>query len=211
MKKIIVFAATTGVFVLIFLMLVVLRRESARPTGRWDTQRQCPLEVVVDGRIVGRTPRNLVPWEIFVSDVYGTGPSVAVDLSNREKPPGFDGPSCEFDISKTPGPTFQGVDWRIGHRFHNLAHFKGKTVTVSMMLKAGQKITFDTGAVYSYDGKNISYHPIGTLDRKWRKFVWDHAVPTDAIAFEIWLRLTIHGAISSTGSVYLSDVRVGMR
>lgn len=210
MRKVLIFGVTAGLFAVVLLVLLVLRRESPPLSGPWDAQRECPLELAVGGRLENADQHGLAPWDIFVSGDDASVPRVTVDLTKRHRPPGFAGPSCELEITKLPGPIFDRVDWRMGHRFKNLARFRGKTVRVSMMLKADREILFDAAAAYSYDGKNIPYHAIGKLDQNWRRIAWDHPVPANATAFEVWLRLTIHGVISTTGSVYLSEVQVSV-
>ncbi|HEY9081028.1 hypothetical protein [Magnetovibrio sp.] len=209
MKKIkLFFGVALSVAVLLMLALMLQAEQTSEMNTPWDLQEKCPTKVVVNGAEVPVGEEGVAKWTAFISNLNKTAPNIVLDTSSWTRPEGVDAPSCTMEITKLPGTPLEGVDWRIGFSLPNAAIVRGKTVKVSMKVKADTPIKFGAAAYYSNDGKLVPYFALTDLNEDWRELTWDHKVGDDADVFEVWLRLTIHGTISTTGTVYLSDVRL---
>jgi len=202
------FGVAFSVAVVLMLALTFQSEQSDQMNTPWDLKQKCPTRVVIDGADVPVGEDGLAPWTAYISNINKTAPNITLDSSGWTRPDGVEAPSCTMEITKLPGTPLEGIDWRIGFTLPNASMIRGKTATISMKLKADTPMTFGAAAYYSYDGKNVPYFNLTELNEDWREVTWTHQVRDDADVFETWLRLTIHGTISTTGTVYMSDVRI---
>ncbi|HEY9079479.1 hypothetical protein [Magnetovibrio sp.] len=170
-----------------------------------------PAEFYHDCRLElqGMTGQTQGPqaWSVFMNGPSNKQPFIVIDEDKDVNIPG-QSVSCKLDIRKVPQRPYDGIDWRMGRIFGDFKPFQGRPVRITVPLKADKPITFDAASFYLYDGKQAKEVAIKKLDTDWQEFVVEGWISPDATSFEVWLRTSIHGGISTTGTVHLGTVRV---
>lgn len=212
MKKLLILfgGGLTVVVVALVILLAVRERipDTADMTPKMAEVR-CPFEYQLNGTVQSQGGDGTATWTVFISDYHGTAPKVDVSLVPMSDVPGATAAVCKLDIKRIPGSPLEGVDWRIGTTVDPLSA-RGKIAKASFRLRADREITLEAGQAYLYDGKSVVSVPVGVLSTEWRSFTIQHTVPADATAMELWLRLTIHGKISQTGAIYMTDAKLAL-
>jgi len=210
-KLLLLFGAGLGAVVAILVILLAVRERvpDAVDMTPKTAEVTCPFEFALGGVAQNPSSDGLGTWTVFISDYHKTAPQVAVSLVPKETVSGLTAAACKLDITRVPGSPLEGVDWRIGTIVDPLSA-RGKLAKATFRLRADREITLEAGQAYLFDGKSVIAVPVGTLNTEWRSFTIQHAVPMDATAMELWLRLTIHGKISQTGAIYMTDAKLAL-
>lgn len=168
----------------------------------------CPFQMFVDGRLKNKESTAL--WAIYRYDKHGTAPRIHVEMLSSESSKDSRAPSCALTVTRLPRDPLTGIDWRIGREINNPAAYRGKTARVRVRLKADREMEFGAASIYMYDGISVAGVNVPSLSRAWQEFVVHHRISDKATALEVWVRLTLHGTISTRGTIYLSNVRLDL-
>ena len=167
-----------------------------------DLQLRCGISSSIPGLKDAEKLANAI-WSVAVSDnEQGSAPKIR--LSNRKVEVGStETKACVLSVDVPPREPYQGIDWRLGHRIEDMSGIAGKKVKISIRLASDHEIMVPTGSVYSYDGKTVSATGLGAIKTTPTDFTWVLDIPENAEYLELWLRLTLHGAIEPGGDIYL--------
>ncbi len=129
-------------------------------------------------------------WQVYRYGGDYADPSVNVVAYPDDVAAEIDGRvGCELSVVDLPPENASGTDWRIGKVAKDLKPFLGKVVRVTFRLKSDSPLELASGAVYTYDGKNVSTAPVTKLDETWHSFEIVTKVSEKATAMELWFRL----------------------
>lgn len=172
--------------------------------GPGDLDLSCPFSLV---RQDGRGESHDVRWEISLTHIGGREadirPSSWTDVTTPE-----DGGTCLLDIRRPPVPPYDGMDWRIGHAMDRVADLRGKTIQARILVLADRGISFSSASFYTYDGVKVTGVPVSGLPAQWQEFKLTTRVDDQAQVFELWLRLTLHGSISTGARIWFGGAQV---
>lgn len=162
----------------------------------------CPLAMRDQGLADGA--REDGDWQIFVSDPVGEGPRVKVE-SGTFAVEGRSLPACVLAVTALPTAPYTEVDWRIGRRIALTSGRPRGRVEFAAWLASVPTVEFGAASLYIYDHATVREVSIERLGEVPRRFSVSVAPSPSTDSVEIWLRLTIHAPISTTGKVYLVD------
>lgn len=204
-----VFLPLVAALLILIAAGVLLNRLPVAPeeAGPGDLHLSCPVRVVVGTDADGKVESRNRKWEISRTIAGGREPDIRAGASTDVTTP-EGGDTCLLDIRKPPTAPFEGIDWRIGHSLFEATDLRGKMVTARMFLRADRPITFEAASFYGYDGFGVGAVAIQSLGTEWQEFSFAKPINTEAQVLELWLRLTIHGAISTGGKIYFGGAEL---
>jgi hypothetical protein len=201
------FGAGLAAVVIVLVVLLLVRERVPDPGGVAPklADVRCPFVYTLGGAPQGTSSDGMAAWTVFISDFHNTAPNVNVSYDAKAEAPDGGKGACKLEIAKLPGAPLAGVDWRMGVTLPPLSA-RGKSAKVGFQLRADKDIAFDAGQIYLYDGKVVVGAPLGVVGKEWKTLAFEHAIPADATALEVWIRLTIHGNISQKGVLHMANV-----
>ena len=154
----------------------------------------CPVRFWnVHGMAVSKVAHH---WTLN-SEPETRAPEVAVAASEN---------GCLLALTRVPQPPFKGIDWRLGLVVTDPAISTARKMQATVVLSADPPMTFESAFLYSYDGSSIVSTQVRELSGIARRINLDIPITPGSKYLELWLRLTIHGTISNTGTVSFQDI-----
>ncbi len=205
----ILFPLAAALLVLVAGGFVLNRWLSVPPhhAGPADLRLSCPIAIVRAGEPEEDSADRRAGWEVSRTLAGGREPDIrATSSSDVETPPGGD--TCLIDIRTPPAAPHDGIDWRIGHAIAMPPDLRDKAMHARMYLRADRPVSFDAASFYAYNGVSVSGATVSTLGPEWQEFRIDLPPSPDATVLELWLRMTIHGAISNPAKVYFGGTQL---
>lgn len=168
---------------------------------------QCPFHLAADlrRRIDTTGLYDDQRWIVYRFEGSGGLPEVTVAPAPEEMAEGPGG-VCALRIADAPQAPGAAVDWRVGHLLPSVRGLRGRTVILSVAMRADRPVALDSGEIYIYDGVAVNGVPVRTLTTSWQSFALTHAIHDKATVVEVWFRLVFDkGTVRpSTGTIYFA-------
>ncbi|MCF8118510.1 MAG: hypothetical protein K9K33_19090 [Desulfarculaceae bacterium] len=211
-KRIIIIGLSTLVVTVAVLLALLNFSGTTERLAPWQKKVTFPIKVVIDGAPSKQHGLPNAVWNIFISNnKEDAAPIITVKASRGVVDEGPEKPFCEFDVIKLVGRPLIGTDWRMGHVIKDLSPYRDKTVILRMKLKADKPVDFSSASVYLYDGASVKGVSVKHLDQSWKQISLKVPVSQASKVLEVWLRLAIHGTISTKAKIYMADVELDVK
>ena len=142
-------------------------------------------------------------WEIVSGDGGGAAPTI--DVKRASTTPFVRLPySIELDITNVGTPD-AGRSWYIIQRPADVNPYKGKTITVSVMLSSSAALNLNGGGRFRIrDNVATTSVNIDSLSTSWETFSLTHTIDSAATLLRFEFGIIGNNAISATESIYIA-------
>jgi hypothetical protein len=142
-------------------------------------------------------------WKVSSADGGGAAPTVDVKRSTTS--PFTRIPySIELDITNV-GTADAGRYWYITQKLPDATLYQGKTITVSVMVKASTSLALNTGGRFRVrDDQATTSVSIDTLTTTWETYSLTHTVDTAAAWIQLEFGMLGNNVIGGDDSIYLA-------